>query len=305
MTRPGTDIRTFLHRFPDNDACLAHLMKIRVGSKSPCPDCGKTGTWRRVSLRSSWRHTCGAIVNPLAGSIFYRSNIPLGIWFYAILLFCNSTHGIRTSHLRKQTGLGLKSTLRMSERIRELFASVERPLIGGGVGKTVNLDTFEVKCISDPGSKSLGSAFVMAVEEGGWIRTVLIADRSEIEIVRQVSFLVARGTRIVTDGHARYRALPEAGLNHVVTKELHEKRSGTGSILPVNEAYRRSLERTMRAYRQVQSASLWRYIAEAEFRFNGAHSQVPLFDELITNAAALFGYDQKSAELDFDRRGKR
>ncbi|MGB3470891.1 MAG: transposase [Erythrobacter sp.] len=302
MSQPGTDIREFVQRFPDNDACLEHLHRVCVGLSGGCPKCGGAEPWRKVGSRSSWRHSCGAIINPLRDTVFYRSNIPLGIWFYAILLFCNAPNGIRVSHLRKQTGLGLKSTLRLSARIRELFASVRLAGILGGEGETVALDTIELRCISRPGCTTLRPATILAIFANGQVTSRIIPDRRQATIVKQAQTLLLPGTRIITEQHVRYRALGGAEYDHFEINGHAACCDNSDALSNDLRAYRAALQRLMKALRQVRSENLWLYIAEAEFRFNQRHSGNAAFNGIIGDGAALYNYDPRKAKFQFDCR---
>ena len=51
-------------------------------------------------------------------------------WFYALLLFANSSSGVRTSFVRKQLGLGHRSSFRLCRMIRVHMATDARDLRG-------------------------------------------------------------------------------------------------------------------------------------------------------------------------------
>lgn len=304
MPRAATGIREFLSRFPDNDACFEHLAAMRLGARMECPACLEPGRWTRSPGRHTMRHACGSYLNVLKGSAFYRSNIPLGIWFYAILLFCNSTSGIRLSYLRRQTGLGLKSSLRLSHAIRSIMAQARRPWALGGPGKTVCVDEVQVRRIVDNASNRHTSAILLGMSCEGQVLTGIIANRSKRLILQALTNRIAPGSRVITDGHASYRTLGGLGFEHLVVDHSRAFHDFKGHTTNEIEAYWSVLRRTFDGYRQVWPENLWRYVAEVEFRYNRRASTLSPFEELIADPQCMLTFTPEDREPLFDWRMK-
>jgi len=60
----------------------------------------------------------------LKGTAFFRSNLSLMASFYALLLFCNSSSGVRSAFIRKQLGISLKGAHRLCNTIRLHMVSI-------------------------------------------------------------------------------------------------------------------------------------------------------------------------------------
>ena len=54
MARKGPNIQAFNKRFPDEDSCLDHLMRVRFGERLTCFKCQKQATYYRVRGRRSY-----------------------------------------------------------------------------------------------------------------------------------------------------------------------------------------------------------------------------------------------------------
>ena len=72
MAIKGPNVQEFRRRFPDEEACLFHLMRVRFGRRLTCFKCFKEATYYRVSYRPlhfecEW---CGHQVYPTAGTPF-------------------------------------------------------------------------------------------------------------------------------------------------------------------------------------------------------------------------------------------
>ena len=92
-----------LRRFPDDDACLEHVMEVRYGlrhSRQVRHGCDLPQLAGRPAY--SCAH-CGDHVYPCAGTIFQDSRTPLQSWFYAIYLFIVTRHGVSGKELQRSS----------------------------------------------------------------------------------------------------------------------------------------------------------------------------------------------------------
>ena len=100
----------FFARFPDDDACLEHVMKVRYGLRHPCDKCLNLSTFHRLAVRPAYSCAhCGHHVYPCAGTIFQDSRTSLQIWFYAIYLFVATRHGVSGKELQRTLGVTYKN----------------------------------------------------------------------------------------------------------------------------------------------------------------------------------------------------
>jgi transposase len=111
-------VRGFVRMFPDDDACLNYLWKVRFGSQFRCPNCGKIQTPYRLSKRLAYSCQCGGHLYPKVGTAFFRTHIPLQKWFFAIFLFTSTPHGVSANELQRQLGVRIKTASRMAHIIR-------------------------------------------------------------------------------------------------------------------------------------------------------------------------------------------
>lgn len=70
-----TSLYSFQSQFPDDDACLAHLMKVRYGgTEIDCPKCGAHGKfYRETRDRAYICQHCKHQVFPCAGTFMHRA----------------------------------------------------------------------------------------------------------------------------------------------------------------------------------------------------------------------------------------
>jgi transposase-like protein len=126
-------IQDFFKQFPDDDACLDYLMKLRHGDVIDCPKCGKTGRFARIRKMPAYScQWCGHHIHPMVGTPFHKSHTPLQKWFYAMYLFCTTRHGVPAKELQRQLGVSYPTAYRLAMEIRKYMGLVdgEPPLTG-------------------------------------------------------------------------------------------------------------------------------------------------------------------------------
>src|SRR5277367_4807894 len=123
ITRKLT-IREFLKRFPNDDACLEHIMTVRYGHRHTCRACGVVdATFHRLQNRKAYACAhCGDNLYPCAGTIFQDSRTPLQVWFYAIYLFIATRHGVSGKELQRTLGVTYKTAYRIGTKGRRLHS---------------------------------------------------------------------------------------------------------------------------------------------------------------------------------------
>lgn len=278
-----TGVIQFFERFPDEDACLQHVFETKWGMHSPCPSCGELGSWTRVKGSKKWRHKCRKHLSPLKDTVLYRSNLSLMAWFYALLLFANTSIGVRSGFIRRQLGIGHKGAYRLCRMIRVHMASMTRPEMLGGEGKTVHVDEVHIRNIMQPSRGKCVSAIVLGLACDGQVLSAVVPDRTTSTLIPLILKRVRPGSKIITDMLPGYRKLTDYGYEHVRINHSAAFHDFAGHTNNEIEAYWSSLRRMLRASRQVQRNHLWTFLAEAEFKYNRRHAKHLIFEELISN----------------------
>ena len=125
---PKFSVREFFARFPDERACLEHIMVVRFGgTKMDCPTCGTVGA-QFHKLRDRRVYACPECqfqIAPTANTILHDTRTPLVSWFYAMYLFCTTRHGVSGKELQRQLGVTYKTGWRIGMQIRKLTENTE------------------------------------------------------------------------------------------------------------------------------------------------------------------------------------
>jgi transposase-like protein len=85
----------FLKQFPDDDACWAHLERVRWPDGPVCPKCGNVGPTMKCG-RAHYHlcRSCNAKFTVAMGTSLEGSHLPMRTWFTALYLLAVSSKGL-------------------------------------------------------------------------------------------------------------------------------------------------------------------------------------------------------------------
>jgi transposase-like protein len=112
--------RVFAQRFPTEDSCLEHLLRIRFGNPGNCPRCGRRGKFHRLRRQQAFScQWCAFHIHPKAGTPFERTRTPLQDWFYVMFLTCAGHKRMTAREVQRQLAITYKTAWRMTHVIRQ------------------------------------------------------------------------------------------------------------------------------------------------------------------------------------------
>lgn len=200
-----------------------------------------------------------------------------------MLLFCNSSSGIRAAFLRKHLGLGTKAAHRLANLIRLQMALAQEPGMVGGPGETIAADEVYLSYFREPGSSANEAKIVLGFAFEGSVRCGIVSDRRTATLENAILRHIKPGTTIMTDQWTGYRRLSLLGFEHHCVNHARGEYWRNGVTTAAIDAFWASLRRTLRLYRQVGAHNAWLYLAEAQFRYNYRAAPRMAFDKLIGN----------------------
>lgn len=282
-------VRQFFARFPDDDACLNHVMDVRYGTRHVCRKCGVESTFHKLANRRAFSCShCGDHVYPCAGTIFEDSRTSLQSWFYAIYLFVVTRHGVSGKELERALGVTYKTAWRMGQQIRKLMAKADGFTILQG---HVELDEAYVGG-RRPGKRGRGAAgktIVMGLKErGGKLTTEVIPDVRKDTLRAVVTENVAPGSAVSTDELYSYGLLTGDGYRHGAVKHgakewaYYDYRTGETHHTNHVESFWKLFKASVRStHIHVSAKYMDRYLNEFAFRSNHRQKRNAMFDLLI------------------------
>jgi transposase-like protein len=214
MANKGFTVTDFFRRFPDDDACLDHLMAIRHGFELTCPKCGKKGKFSRIRKMPAYQCAwCGHHIHPMVGTPFEKSRTPLQKWFYAMYLFTTSRHGVPAKELQRQLGVTYKTAWRMGHEIRKYMSNTDGD---GGLGGHVEIDETYVGGKVKGRTRFMDNKTVVfgMVERDGDVMTQVVDNARRETLLPIIEKHVAKGSTISTDEFHAYKILGRSGYTH-------------------------------------------------------------------------------------------
>lgn len=223
------NLMTIFQRFPDHEACIEHLERVRWGDDPHCPHCGG----ERVARKSDghrvgrWNcHDCKSSFNVLSGTIFEKTKIPLQKWFMAIGLMINAKKSMSSCQLARDLDMTQQSALFMQHRIRAAMAADQAPMLQGIVeadetyvgGKPRKGNRRDDDGPGAPrGRGTRKTPVIGAVERGGNVAARVADNLTGKGIVRFLKETVDPfGTLLVTDEYKAYRTATRRRYQHAI-----------------------------------------------------------------------------------------
>lgn len=116
------DLIKVFEKFPNQEACIAHLENARWGDTPVCPHCGSEHVARKKENTRIGRwncHSCKSSFNVLSKTIFQKTKIPLQKWFLAISLVLDAKKSLSSHQLARHLDITQPSAWYMKMRIRK------------------------------------------------------------------------------------------------------------------------------------------------------------------------------------------
>jgi transposase len=280
----------FFARFPDDEACLNHIMEVRYGARHVCDACGVEGTFHKLTGRRAFScASCGDQVYPTANTIFHDTRTPLRVQFYAIYLFVTTRHGVSAMELKRVLGVTYKCAYRLGHKIRELMAKADGFVEMQGHAEIDEAYIGGYRAHGGPGKGDNKTIVLGIVERGG--RTVAKSvPNLRAESVRPFIYEnIKAGSAVSTDESAIYELLKGAGYDHKAVN--HSKKQWrkfnyrrdeyhhTNSVESFWKLFKNSIKST---HIHVSSKYMDRYLGEFTFRSNHRQMANAMFDLLIS-----------------------
>lgn len=128
------NLLTIFSRFPDQEASIEHLEKVRWANAPRCPLCRSTRVARKSESDRIGRwncHECTSSFNVLSGTIFEKTRIPLQKWFLAISILSSAKTSVSSGQLARDLDMNQKSAWFMQRRIEAAMLTDEEDLLRG------------------------------------------------------------------------------------------------------------------------------------------------------------------------------
>ena len=283
----------FVAWFPDDEACVAYLERLRWGGGFVCPGCGSTRWWPASrGLGSRVCAGCARRTSVTAGTVFARTRSPLTQWFAAAWHVCSTKNGASALGLQKLLGLGSYETAwAWLHKLRRAMVVPDRDLLHGDVEVDETFVGGEEPGLRGGRARGKKELVAMAVEcragGSGRVRLARIPDASRISLHEFITANIEPGAVVLTDGWPPYATIDQLGYGHKAVS-IRASTENASELLPRVHRVASLLKRWLAGTHQgaVQPEHLDYYLDEFTFRFNRRDSRARglLFYRLMNQA---------------------
>jgi len=279
----------FREWFPDDEACVEYLGRLRWPDGFECPRFGGGQAWR-TGKRLWMCAECGLKTSATAGTIFHRSHSPLSTWFAAVWFVTSQKNGVSAMGLQQALGFGSYETAwAWLHKLRRAMVRPDRERLAGVV--EVDQSFLGGRSTGKLGPSSDKVPIMIAVEcddheRIGRIRLDVADAPATLELVDFACEVVQPGSTIRTDGAAMFRRLAKKGYTHEPATGYSTPDRDT--VMPgvhlVSSLLKRWTAGTL--HYRLSDKHLPYYLDEYTFRFNRRRSKARgmLFYRLLQQA---------------------
>lgn len=282
-------VQQFFNQFPNDQACLDHIMDVRYGDKSKCPKCEKETKWSKVTSQRAYAcQWCGHHTYPCVGTPFEKSRTSLQLWFYAIYLFTKTRSGVSAKELQRQLGVTYKCAWRMGHEIRKHMSFVDGDEILDG---DIEVDETYVggKRSGKRGRGADGKTILFGMlDRDGDVITKVVPDTKSNTLKPIISENVEMGSTVHTDEWRSYNGLDDQGFEHKRCNHVAKQYSVDGSHVNTLEGFWGRLKQSINGtHVHVSGKHLQKYSSEFEYRFNSRSCPEKMLPELLSTYRPL------------------
>ena len=214
------DLLRVMERFPDQEACIEHLERIRWKGEPKCPHCESEVVRKRTEDElgriGRWQcHDCTATFKVTCGTVFHGTKIALQKWFMAIALVMNAKKSLSSHQLARDLDLNQKTAWYILTRIRAEMAKdsvvlqgiieADETYIGGKPRKENKKEDRE---LAKRGRGTKKTAILGAVERGGKVAARMSTELTGKAILAFVQGVVnMEASELMTDEYRAYLTL--------------------------------------------------------------------------------------------------
>lgn len=282
-------VKQFFEKYPNDQACLDHVMVVRYGKKSECPKCKKETGWSKVSSQRAYAcQWCGHHVYPCVGTPFESSRTSLQLWFYAIYLFTTTRCGVSAKELQRQLGVTYKCAWRMGHEIRKHMAFVDGDnMLNGDIEVDETYVGGKATGKRGRGADNKTILFGMLDRDGDlMIQVVPNAKGSTLKPL--ICESVEEGSTIHSDEWPGYRGLDSQGFEHKKCNHGDKKYSVDGSHVNTLEGFWGRLKESIGGtHTHVSEQHLEKYAKEFEYRYNSRLAPEEMLPDLLSTFRPL------------------
>lgn len=293
----------FQRMFPDENACLRYLEKMRWPHGFMCSQCSIAGEPFQFAARPKVLKckACHQDSSVTAGTVMHRSKTNIHIWFWAIYLVATQNPGVSALELQSRFGITRYETAyQLLHKLRAAMVRPGRDSIGAEWPLELDIVYVGGKYKSGVQGKTDQTPVILAVEIrrkevrnpktkkivkralAGRIRLHALPDKSAASVNKFVQENIAPGATIISDDGTEFSNLLALGFKHRPVP-MRGDREKMDKYLPLISRVTTNLKTWIDGtFHGVRKKHLQAYLNEYMFRFNRRFHRGVSFRSLIS-----------------------
>jgi transposase-like protein len=280
----------FQKRFGDDEACRAHLFKIRYPEGFICPHCGGKVCYKIAKRNVYECKECGHQVYLTAGTVMHRTHIGLLKWFWALYLISHDKRGVSAKRLERELEVSYPTAWTMLQKIRKAMGARDANYQLAGM---VELDDAYFGGPTEGGKRGRGTektpvlVGVSVTDKGNplYVKMSVIDDIKNRTLVTFAEEKIKPGATISSDAYSSYiKAFSSGAYQHQPVafnpKEHPDHLQWLHTMISNAKAFIGG------TYHGLGAKHLQRYLDEFCFRTNRRQFAPQLFNRLLSACAA-------------------
>ena len=292
------DLIKIMEAFPDQEACILYLERLRWQGSPECPHCGSEHVRKRNEYDTGrigrWNcHQCRSTFKVTHGTIFQGTKLPLQKWFLAIGVMANAKKSLSSCQLARDLGLKQRAVWRMMMSIRtemgkdtvllQGIVEADETYIGGKRRKDYDKEKGEPRKI---GRGTVKDVILGAVQRGGKVVAALVGDTKSLTITKFIKkFVNTDESELYTDQYRSYNDVGEITKKHEKLNRS-EKWESDGIHTNTMEGFWSFVKRAWYgAHHHYSTRYTPLYLAEACYKYN--YREHDIFSKFLRESVAV------------------
>jgi len=310
----GMSLNEFLQHYGSEEQCQTALERSRWPEGYVCPRCGGRGhcvVWHGA-VKTFQCDACRQQTTLTGGTIFHATKLPLTKWFQAMYFLTQSKNNVAALELMRLIGVCYRTAWRLKHKLLQVMTEREAPRRLDG---RVELDDAYLGGENPGGKAGRGSEnkvpFVAAVEtdaSGHPLRAVFspVETFSQAQIQEWAMKHLAPSATVVSDGLACFTALTTTGACHLPQVVGTQRKSTDMPCFKwVNTVLGNLKTATSGTYHAFNFRKYgYRYLAEAQYRFNRRFDLSSILSRLLTAATSTGKRTERWLRMDLAEDGR-
>ncbi len=270
--------------FSTDEKCRELLKRLRWPEGVKCPRCKADAAPLATAKQLFYCSTCDYQFTVTAGTIFNDSHLPLGKWFVATYLICESRKGHSANQMKRELGVSYKTAWYLCHRIRAAMQEADRPMLDGTIEMDETFVGGKKRGIGSRGPYGSDKEVVIGIRKrGGELRFFHASDTSSATLNKYIRENISEDVDvIVTDEHAAYPTAMGGFRGRHKTIKHKDKVYVQGEVHTntVESAFSLLKRGIMGTWHRISAKHLPAYLNEMTFRFNRRKSHDLFVDTL-------------------------